>query len=141
MNEINESLEIAKNLKEWFTEIAVKKMKRNFKKNLLHIKENGKVIGFLNYKKNKKSIVILWMGCKRDCQRKGIGSKLIQELERFANSKSIKTIKVETLTDEDSYEPYKLTRNFYYKNGFKKKFIKKAKKKGYDDLLVMEKKL
>lgn len=138
--DIKMALAIAENLKKWFTKEALKKMRRTFKKDLI-IAFDKEVIGFLNYKINKKSITILWMGVKSNSRRKGIGRILVKALEKIAKKDRIKKIKVETLSYKDKYKPYKSTRNFYLKNNFEYKWIKKAKKKGYDDLVIMEKDL
>lgn len=138
--DIVESLKIAKILHEWFTPGATKKMQRNFKMNLL-VALDKKVIGFLNYRINRKSIRILWMGVDKNLRRKGIGKKLINELEKIAIKKKIKKLNVSTLTYKDSYKPYVPTRNFYLGNGFVYKYIMKAKKKGHDDEVMMEKTL
>lgn len=138
--EMQESLNILLDLKEWFTKEAIKKARSQFKKNLIVAKDK-EVLGFINYKINKKSISILWMGIKRNYQRRGIGRKLLEFLEKIAREKKKNKIRVETLTYKDNYEPYKKTRQFYLKQGYIYKFIRKAKKKGYDDLVIMEKHL
>src|SRR3989338_8092840 len=51
------------------------------------------------------------------------------------------SIKVETLPEEDIYKPYERTRAFYYKNGFERVLYKKARVKGWDDQIVLEKKI
>ena len=136
--EIEKSLEIASNLTKWFTKEAIKKMKKTFNKDLI-ISRDKKVLGFLNYKINKGSITILWMGVAPDSIRKGIGTRLLKELEKIARNKKINKIRVETLTYEDGYKPYKNTRKFYIKNSFIYKWIRKAKNKNHDDVVIMEK--
>ncbi len=138
--EKKESLEIARELKEWFSKEAVKKMKKTFNKNLYVIK-NKEIKGFINFKINKKSMIILNLGIRKKYQGKGIGTKFLRFIEEIANKKKINKIKLETLTYEEDYEPYKLTRKFYLKKGFVYKYIKRAKKPGWDDLVIMEKKL
>ncbi len=137
-----ESINIARNLKEWFTKEAIKKMEKDFlKENLLVIKENGTVVGFLCYRLEKNKMKIIWMGVKRELQRKGIGKKLLFKLEIESKKHNLNIIQVETLTDKDKYEPYFITRNFYYKNKFKKIRYKKSKIQGNDDLVILEKEL
>jgi len=115
--DISKSLEIARNLKEWFTENALRKMMVNFEKNLV-IAFDKEVIGFLNYEISNKIIRILWMGVDRKYRRKGVGGKLMTEINRIAEKNNVKKIVVNTLCYKDDYEPYKSTRNFYLKNGF-----------------------
>lgn len=101
--------------------------------------DDGDVIGFLCYSSNCGKMQLLWMGVKRGLQRKGVGEKLINWLEIEAKKYGRYSIEVETLPDEDDYEPYKKTRAFYYKNGFKRVLYKKARIKGWDDQIVLEK--
>jgi GNAT superfamily N-acetyltransferase len=104
-------------------------------------KENGKVSGFLCYTSYSGKILLMWMGVKKEFQRKGVGQKLLSWLEDEGKRFSFHSIEVETLPDEEDYEPYKRTRSFYYKNGFERIFYKKAMIKGWDDQIVLEKKL
>ena len=135
--DILESLSIAKELKKWFTEDALKKMKKDFKKNLI-VGFDEKVVGFLNYEINDGFVRILWIGMDRNYRRKGIGGELIDELEKIAGENNISRIVVNTLSYEDDYEPYVSTRNFYLKNGFVYGKIL-PKKEGEDDQVEMEK--
>ncbi len=138
--QIEESLEIAEELKEWFTKDAIKKMHRTFKTNLI-VALNGKVKGFFNYKINKNSLSIVWMGVKRDIHRKGMGKKLLKELEKIAKKNKKYIIRVETLSYKEKYTPYEYTRNFYLNNGFKYRFIRKPRNPKHDSVVIMEKKL
>lgn len=60
-------------------------------------------------------------------------------LKKEGKKNGIKKIKVETLPEEYDHKPYELTRNFYYKNGFKRVEYKKARIKGWDDQIILEK--
>lgn len=135
-----EAMKIAQDLKEWFNPEGIKNMKTDFIFNKLVVaRDKGKVFGFLCYSSNCGKMELIWMGIKRDAQRKGIGEKLLKWLEKEAKKHKLHSIEVETLPDEDDYEPYKKTRDFYYKNGFKRIFYKKARIKGWDDQIVLEK--
>lgn len=138
--DFNESIKIAKKLKEWFTREAVKNMKIDFSlNNLVVAVENSKVLGFLCYASNNNVMHLIWLGVSKDLQRKGVGKYLLDWLFKETKRLGVRSVEVETLPDESSYEPYKLTRAFYYKNGFKKIAYKKARVKGWDDQIVMEK--
>ena len=127
-------------MKEWFNAEGIKNMKTDFKLNNLVVAiDEGKVSGFLCYTTYCGKMQLIWMGVKRNTQRKGIGEKLLKWLEKEAKKYKLHSIEVETLPDEDDYEPYKKTRDFYYKNGFKRIFYKKARVKGWDDQIVLEK--
>lgn len=137
-----EAMEVAANLKEWFSEQGLKNMRVDFElNNLIVAKENGKVSGFLCYTSYSGKILLMWMGVKKEFQRKGVGQKLLTWLEDEGRRFGFHSIEVETLPDEEDYEPYKRTRSFYYKNGFERILYKKARVKGWDDQIVLEKKL
>lgn len=136
-----ESLKIANSLKEWFDKNARKKtMKIDFElNNLIVAVEKNKVLGFLCYSSNSGKMLLLWMGVKKENQRNGIGGLLLNWLERKTKKLGLHSIEVETLPDEDDYMPYEQTRAFYYKNKFKRIAYKKARIKGWDDQIVLEK--
>ncbi|MDO8528720.1 MAG: GNAT family N-acetyltransferase [Nanoarchaeota archaeon] len=137
-----QAIKIAEELKEWFTRTAIKNMKIDFDLNsLIVIIDKNKVFGFLCYTSYSGRMQLIWMGVKRSVQRKGLGDKLLKWLEREAKKLGLHLIEVETLPDEDDYEPYKQTRAFYYKNGFKRILYRKSRTKGEDDQIVLEKKL
>ncbi len=137
-----EAIKIAEELNEWFTKIAVENMKNDFDlNNLIVVIDENKVLGFLCYTSYCGRMQLIWIGVKRNIQRKGTGNKLLTWLEKEAKKLKLHSIEVETLPDEDDYEPYKQTRAFYYKNGFKRILYKKSRIKGEDDQIVLEKKL
>jgi len=137
-----EAMKVAANLKEWFSEQGLKNMRIDFElNNLIVAKEKGKVSGFLCYTSYSGKILLMWMGVKKEFQRKGVGQKLLTWLEDEGKRFGFHSIEVETLLEEEDYEPYKRTRSFYYKNGFERIFYKKARVKGWDDQIVLEKKL
>ena len=137
-----EAMGVATTLKDWFNTKGLKNMNIDFELNSLIVaKEGDKVLGFLCYSSYCGKMLLIWMGVVREAQRKGVGSKLLSWLENEANTLGFHSIEVETLPDEDDYEPYQQTRTFYYKNGFKRIFYKKARIEGWDDQIVLEKKL
>jgi len=137
-----EAMKVAISLKDWFNEDGLKNMKIDFAlNNLVVAKENGKVSGFLCYSSYSGKMLLMWTGVKKEAQRKGVGQKLLKWLEDEGKKFGFHAIEVETLPDEDDYEPYQRTRSFYYKNGFKRVFYKKARVQGWDDQIVLEKKL
>lgn len=140
--DLKKSLDIAKDLKEWFTKEAIENMKVDFIVNntIVAIDKNN-FVGFLCYCSDNGAIKILWLGVDKKYWRRGIGGLLINWLIKEAKKLKSDKLEVETLTEEDEYEPYKLTRAFYKKCGFRKTYVKKASKSGWDDVDVMEKKL
>ena len=135
---MEEALEIARDLKEWFTKEAFKNMKIDFKVNNLVVGvDSGEVVGFLCYNSKDGIMNLVWLGVKRKFQRRGIGSNFLKWLIKESKKLGVKKIEVETLTEEENYKPYELTRNFYKKQGFKKIYTRKAVRKGWDNLDVM----
>jgi len=139
--DLDKILEIAKELKDWFNETAIQNMKNDFIINNTLVAVDKEPIAFICYSSFEGAIKILWLGTKKQYQGKGIGTKLINDLENKAKKLGIKYLQVETLTDKESYEPYKLTRDFYYKKGFKKICEIKAIKPGWDDQILLEKQI
>ena len=141
-NDKKESLKLASNLKDWFNKEGLKNMKIDFELNSVVVaKEDKKVLGFLCYTSYCGKMLLMWMGIKKEKQRKGIGQQLLKWLENESKKLGFTSIEVETLPDEDDYEPYERTRSFYYKNGFERILYKKARVEGWDDQIVLEKKI
>ena len=137
-----EARRIATELKDWFNKEGLKNMKIDFELNNLVVAiENDKVKGFLCYSSYSGKMLLMWMGVERGAQRKGVGQQLLHWLEKEGQKFGFHSIEVETLPDEDDYEPYKQTRAFYYKNGFEPVLYKKARIEGWNNLIVLEKKL
>lgn len=140
--DMKESITIAKDLEEWFTKMAIKHMVIDFKiNNAIVAIQQGKVVGFLCYSAEGGALKINWMAVKREFRRQGIGNSLLKYLIKKARKIKSKAVIAETLSDKERYKPYQETREFYYKNGFKKTAYLKAFKKGWDDQIVMEKRL
>lgn len=140
--EKKESLRIAESLKEWFNKDGMKSMKIDFAMNhVIVAKEKEKVLGFLSYTTYSGKMLLLWMGVRKQSQRLGVGKDLLNWLVEEARRLRLYSIEVETLPEEDVYEPYERTRAFYYKNGFERVLYKKARVKGWDDQIVLEKKI
>ena len=140
--EKKEAIKIAESLKEWFNKDGMKSMKIDFAMNhVIVAKEKEKVLGFLSYTTYSGKMLLLWMGVRKQSQRSGVGKDLLDWLVEESKRLRLYSIEVETLPEEDVYEPYKRTRAFYYKNGFERVLYKKARVKGWDDQIVLEKKI
>jgi len=138
----SESFDIVKELREWFNNDARKNIPIDFKvnKSIVAVEKN-KVIGFLNYFSKEGTVIINWLGVKKKYRGKGIGTYLLGWIEKEAKKLNSKYIQVETLSEKYRYKPYQQTRNFYYKNGFKKIRELKSVRKGWDDQILLEKRL
>ena len=137
-----ESLLIADELTDWFTQAGLKHMRTDFLlNNVVVAKEEDEVVGFICYTSRCGVMNLIWLAVKKDKHGKGIGNELLKWIEEETKRLNLHSIELETLTDEDKYDPYQKTRDFYYKNGFEKIGYKKARIKGWDDQVILEKKI
>lgn len=137
-----EALRIARGFKEWFNENGLKSIETDiFFDNLAVAVEGGEALGFACYSTYDGVMQLIWLAVERNHQGRGIGTALLKWVENEARGHGLRLIQIETLPDEDSYEPYKLTRKFYYDNGFTRIAYKKARLEGWDDQIVLEKRL
>jgi len=127
-------LELVKSLPDWFTDVAIENMKIDFELN--EIITEGDLAGFLVYNSDNGTIKIIWTAVKKEAQRSGIGTRLIDQLIAKAKDLGAKEIVVETLSPNQEYIPYNLTRAFYEKNGFKVKKIIPPEKEGWDEMVL-----
>ena len=138
--ELLEAIEIAKTLKDWFNDEAIKNLKVDFEHNTVVIaKDKEEVVGFMCYTTNCGRTLLIWLGAKKGS--KGVGQALIDWLVVKSKELGMYTIELETLPEEEEYEPYVKTREFYYKNGFKRIAYREATIEGWDDQMVLEKKI
>ena len=126
---INDALQIAISLPEYFTKEAIKNMEDDFKKDYLIIAEDTSVEGFLCFGIRQNRYEILWMAVKKDKQSQGIGKSLLEFLISHLKNKNVKELYAKTLSPEESYAPYERTRKFYEEEGFQQLYIEKANKK------------
>lgn len=61
---------------------------------------------------------IYTIGVLEEYHRKGLGYKLLKEVEKYCKNCGCQYITVKTLDESADYEPYNSTRAFYLKNGF-----------------------
>ena len=59
-----------------------------------------------------------WLGVEKEFQRQGIGSRLLRAVEQKARDLRIDELATYTLGDSVEYQPYDVTRSFYWKCGF-----------------------
>lgn len=135
-----DAIEIAKTLKDWFNDEAIKNLKVDFEHNTLVVaKKNNEVVGFMCYTTNCGRTILIWLGAKRGS--KGTGQALMDWLVIKSKELGMYTIELETLPEEEEYEPYVKTREFYYKNDFERVAYREATIEGWDDQMVLEKKI
>ena len=115
-------MKVVENLSTWFDENA---RRRSIPMDLKHQKGfvaimDSEVIGFLTLYVAEGRLHIGWLGVRKDIQRQGVGRALLSRAEDMARRRlGIVEIATYTLGDSVEYEPYELTRSFYFKNGFR----------------------
>ncbi|MCL4403154.1 GNAT family N-acetyltransferase [Candidatus Marsarchaeota archaeon] len=139
---IADALKIAQGLNEWFNKNGLKSIETDlFFNNVAVAVDGNETLGFVCYSSYDGVMQLIWMAVERNHQGMGIGTMLLKWVEDEARGHGLTLIQVETLPEEDSYEPYKLTRKFYYDNGFVRIAYKKARLEGWDDQIVLEKRV
>jgi len=68
-----------------------------------------------------------WIGVDPKLHRQGIGTKLFNALEKELKRLDIRKLQVDTVADSEESEPYRKTRLFYRKVGFKAEKVRKMK--------------
>ncbi|WP_257791999.1 GNAT family N-acetyltransferase [Anoxybacter fermentans] len=89
-------------------------------KHLLYVAMDvDEVVGFVAIKhKNNHVSEILWMTVKKERQKQGIGSALIDHIVNDLRAQGIRLLEVKTLSDDVNYPLYEITRHFYEVMGF-----------------------
>ena len=81
--------------------------------------ENTNPIGFVAVKIHSQfSAEVCVMGVIKEYHNQGIGTMLIEGVEKFCVTNGFKYLTVKTLDGSAVYEPYERTRKFYSKLGF-----------------------
>ena len=113
-------LAVAQTLPEWFDEDA---RERAIPADLRH--QDGFValadealVGFITLFVAEGRLNIGWLGVSPERQRRGIGTRLLNDAEALAERKGLTEIATYTLGDSVEYEPYEATRRFYFSRGF-----------------------
>jgi len=96
----------------------LREFKNDFSK-ILVFKEKEEIIGYLIFREIEPEIEIFKIGVKKEYQRKGVGTKLIQKLIEIAREKNISKIFLEVKASNLS------AYNFYKKLGFKEMYRRK----------------
>lgn len=117
---IQECLAIATELHDYFTKNAIAAMKKDMRKHLFYVVVHaGKVHGFATiFAKSKGVAEISWMAIKKECERLGFGTALMNHIVSVLKSKKIRLLEVKTLSENVKYPPYQTTHEFYKKMGF-----------------------
>jgi len=111
----------------------LREFKNDFSK-ILVFKEKEEIIGYLIFREIEPEIEILKIGVRKEYQRKGVGTKLMQKLIEIAKEKNISKIFLEVKASNLS------AYNFYKKLGFKEMYRRKNYY-GNEEAIVMVKEI
>ncbi|MCE4617148.1 MAG: GNAT family N-acetyltransferase [Desulfurococcales archaeon] len=110
---------LIKSLPEWFTEDAISSVISDIEAMPGYIALfNDKAVGFVLLDERECCLEIAWIAVDRKFHGKGIGSRLLSQVEDYACMREKPILTVKTYGGDD-YEPYLKTIEFYKKNGFK----------------------
>lgn len=117
-NDYKSALHIAKESRRYF-ETGFDQLKKDLKRHLLYgAFLEGKMVGFITFKKNNKNVVeISWIAVLPKYRNKGTGTKLVLETLKILKGK-YKICEAKTLAETDKDKGYAKTRSFYEKLGF-----------------------
>lgn len=89
------------------------------------------IVGFITYTSisDEGGARISWIGVLPEFQSKGVGTRLVNKLEKELKTLGVKELRVGTVAASTKYEPYEKTRTFYKKMGFRVEKVKKMKSK------------
>jgi ribosomal protein S18 acetylase RimI-like enzyme len=78
------------------------------------------IVGFLVYTvRDPQTAEIIWFGVKEEYHGLGLGSMLLETLERLLERKNMRKLVASTLSYTVNYKPFEKVRTFYYHRGFK----------------------
>ncbi len=114
-------LAVVENLPEWFDETA---RTRSVPTDLRHqtgfvAVSEQRVVGFISLYVAEGRMHIGWLAVDRQMHGHGIGSRLLEAAEAMARELRVDELATYTLSESIAYQPYELTRRFYWKHGFK----------------------
>lgn len=141
--DLNRLVEIVRSLPEYFLPEHLDDIEADIRRDENLVAEiDNKMMGFINYRVASPGLVeIQWMAISPEAQSKGIGSSLMTEFIAQIQNQGIKVIELSTIASSDNFEPYKRTRKFYEKFGFKEIRIDKDYYGPGDDRGIMRKEL
>jgi len=64
-------------------------------------------------------MVLAWIGVTPEAQRHGIGSQLLDAVERIAHARGYRTLEVRTIAPDVPAPHFEMVRHFYLRHGFK----------------------
>ncbi len=113
-------VELARSLTTFFPEDVVELIAASLSKRSVLVGVAGKeVIGFLIFElRDSRTTEIIWMGVKEDYHGLGLGSLMLDTLEKRMEQAGVNKIIASTLSYTVKYKPFEKVRTFYYHRGF-----------------------
>ncbi len=114
-------LDLSRSLTSFFPDDLIPTISAGIDKDPVLVGELGTdIVGFLVYAvRDPQTAEIVWFGVKEDYHGLGLGSMLLESLERLLERKGIKKLVASTLSYTVNYKPFEKVRTFYYHRGFK----------------------
>ena len=101
-------VQIAQELPEWLNARGISPMKCDLQfGNFILAIENNSVCGFIHFFVFEGICFVSWMAIKRCMHRKGIGTKLLNQLFEYVTKKGSSKVYLKTLSEVAEYEPCK----------------------------------
>jgi ribosomal protein S18 acetylase RimI-like enzyme len=113
-------VEIARSLTQFFPEDVVELISGSLNKKPVIVGMLGsEVVGFLVYTtRDSQTAEIIWMGVKEEYHGLGLGSHMLDMLEKTLTEQGIRKLVASTLSYTVKYKPFEKVRTFYYNRGF-----------------------
>ena len=115
-------LEVARSLAAWFRPIDQMALAIDLRMHEGFVAERGRepaLIGFLTFHvPDETTAELSWLGVHPDCQREGVGSRLLAALEDVLERRGIGRVQVGTVAAESEEPAFAATRHFYLSHGF-----------------------
>ena len=114
-------LELSRSLTSFFPDDVIPLISAGLDNDPVLIGELGsEMVGFLVYSiREPHTAESIWFGVKEEYHGLGLGSMLLETLERLLERKSIRKLVASTLSYTVNYKPFEKVRTFYYHRGFK----------------------
>lgn len=113
--------DVLQDLPEWFgiEESTKQYIDEVVKHSFMALYESDEAIGFYSLREENKDVLDMYvLGIKKRCHGKGLGTILQNHVNEYAKNLGYSYVMVLTLSDKHSDKGYKMTRDFYHKNGF-----------------------
>lgn len=115
---VDACLTIAQALPGYFTQDAVRQMRRDLAANTVFVSADGlEVVGFAVVQRKTTAVAeLLWLAVDR--ARQGYGAQILAAIVARLQAEGVLLLEVKTVDQRAAYPPYEGTRRFYERAGF-----------------------